>query len=313
MGANLKLRRLISGVMVIALWAMHIPAFAQLVQQQSPAVSDSITAVGTSSVKKPPDAMRLVIQLAAEGKTLKEALEKVSQRKEAAKKKLVALGAAEGGIQFEDLRPETPNQQQLMEQAMKARMGTGKKPAPGPGGAANVRLMVTLKAQWPLTGKSPEELLTRALELQEKVKATDLAELKQASPEERERLEEQQAGGEFNFGMPAAPAPGEPAFTFVAKISDEEMASAAQAAFKSAEAKAQQLAKAAGVRLGPLRQLNSVLIPELDSSQNAYIQMIQAAAGQVQQMTGDDANEATGNQPTAVKMRLVVTASFSIK
>jgi uncharacterized protein YggE len=294
--------------------AQSVAVSAQIqAQQAAGGAPDSITGIGMSTIRRAPDRMRLMIQLPVEGKTLKEALAKMAQRKEAAKKKLVALGVAEQDVLFEDLRPETTNPQQLMEQAMKARMGMAKKPAP-PAGPANVRLVVTLKAHWALAGKSPEELLAASQELQQKVKDADLSELKQASAEDRERLEEQQGGSEinFNFGMPASPPPGEPAFSFVCKIPDEEMTKATEEAFKTAKSKAQQLARGAGVELGNLKQLTSYVVPDVDPSQPSYLQMMQAAGAAVQP-SGDDPNEAAGIQPTQIKVRLTVMASFGIK
>jgi uncharacterized protein YggE len=296
----------------VAICSVRIVVSAQIQQVQQPGAPDSIAGLGTATIKVAPDSMRMVLQLPAEGKTLKDAMAKMGQRKESAKKKLAALGAAENDVTFEDLRADTPNPQQLMQQALQARMGMAKKPA-APAGAPTVRLLVTLKARWPLSGKSPEELFAASQELQEKIKSADLAELKQASAEERERLEEQQGGAEINFGMPPPPPPGEPSFSFSARIADDQIAAATQQAFKIAREKARQLATGAGVELGNLKQLSSTLVPDVDASQNSYLQIIQAAQGSAQQSGADDPNEATGNQPTSIKMRMMVWASFAIK
>jgi hypothetical protein len=281
------------------------------------AAADAITGTGTAVIKKTPEVMRMQIQLSADGKSLKDALTKLSQRKEAAKKKLANLAAAEQSITFDDVRPELADPRQAMERMMRQRMGarTSRSPTTGPGAAGaamNVKVVVTLKAEWPLSGKSPEELLLVSHELQDKIKAADLADMKTASLEEQE-LREEQAGNEYGQ---QGPAPGEPAFLFVARISPDDRSKAMADAFNKAKANAHELAKAAGAHLGGLKQMSGQA--SVDTSQ--YQQMVQyryMQYGQIHEGYGaspdGEQGEAIGMQPGSVIMRVAVSASFGIK
>ena len=281
-------------------------------------IPDAITGNGMATIKKTPNLMRMQVQLSADGKNLKEALSKLSQRKEAAKKKLAATGVADGAVTFEDVNTVAADPQQAMERMMRQRMGArggGPRPATGAAagaGNASVKVIVTLKAEWPLAGKSPEDILVASQELQDKVKAADLADMKTASLEEQERLEEA-AGNEFN--PQGGPAPGEPVFFFVAKISDEERARATSEAFAKAKAQAQELAKAAGAGLGGLKQLTGSAAPDVDPNQYRYMQYAQYGGGMYNYggQASADSNEAVGMQAGSVTMRIAVSASFGIK
>jgi uncharacterized protein YggE len=295
-------------IVLACLCAAAIPAAAQF------SVPDAITGNGTATIKKSPDVIRMQIQLSADGKSLKEALTKLSQRKEAAKKKLAGLGAADNAVTFEDVRTEAADPRQAMERMMRQRMGMragGNRPTTGPAGGAggNVKVVVTLKAQWPLAGKSPEDVLVAAHELQEKVKAADLADMKTASLEEQEAREEQAGNDPSEQG----PAPGEPVFLFVARISDEERAKAMADAFNKAKAQAQDLAKAAGAQLGALKQISGQVAPDVNAMQYQYMQYARYQGIYNDVTNSGDANEAIGMQPGAVTTRVAVSASFAIK
>jgi uncharacterized protein YggE len=277
-------------------------------------VPDAVTGNGTAVIKKAPNLMRMQVQISAEGKNLKEALSKLSGRKEAAKKKLAGIGAAEEAITFEDVNTVAADPQQAMERMMRQRMGaraSGPKPAAaGAAGAARVKVVVTLKAEWPLAGASAEEILVASQEIQEKVKSADVSEMKTASLEEQERLEEQ-AGNEM--AAPGMPAPGEPMFFFVAKISEEERAKATAEAFAKAKAQAQELAKAAGAQMGNIKQLTGSAAADVDPNQYRYMQYAQYGGMYNAGQNSGDTNEAVGMAAGAVTMRVAVSASFGIK
>jgi uncharacterized protein YggE len=266
----------------------------------------AVTAYGSATLKRAPDLLRVQIQLNGEGKTLKEALEKLATRREACRKKLVSLGAKEEAVSFEDPRIDTgdPRQQQ-MEQMMRARMNRpGSRPTAA-GGAGRVTVASIAKAEWPLAGKSGEELLVVAYDLQEKLKAADLADTKTASLEEQEAREER-AGMD---GEEQSAPPGQPVFLYVAKVSGAQRAAALADAFKQARANAEDLAKAAGATLGGLKALQS-------QSDMEQLQMMQwgrySPYGQQTAQTPEP-GEALAPQPGPVTLRLTVSASFAIK
>jgi uncharacterized protein YggE len=267
----------------------------------------AVTAYGTATVKRAPDLLRVQIQLSGDGKTVKEALAKLATRREACKKKFLALGVKEESVSFEEPRVDTgdPRQQQ-MEMMMRARMNRpGSRPTAGGGAAAHVTVVSTAKAEWPLAGKGGEELLITAYDLQEKVKAADLADTKTASLEEQEAREER-AGMDPDE---QTATPGQPVFLYVAKVSGEQRAAALADAFKQARTNAEDLAKAAGAQLGALKALQS-------QSDMEQLQMMQWGRynGYGQQMAPTpEPGEALAVQPGPVTVRVTVSASFAVK
>jgi uncharacterized protein YggE len=267
----------------------------------------AVTGVGMATLKHAPDLVRVQIQITGDGKTLKEALAKLAARREACKKKLLAAGAREEAITFEDPRLDTGDPRQQMEQMMRARMGrAGNRPTTAPG-AAHVAVAATVKAEWPLAGKSGEDLLIVAYDLQEKVKAADLADTKTASLEEQEAREER-AG--LDSDEQAAPA-GQPVFVYVARISDAQRAAVLADAVKQAKANATALATAAGAQIGTLKQLQSQASPDMEQYQMMqYGRYNPFLAAQAQ---NPDPNEAVAMQPGLVTLHLTVSASYAIK
>lgn len=250
--------------------------------QVPPTAEGAITGNGAATIKRPPDLVRLEVQLSAEGKDLKDALAKLAQRRDACKKKLTGLGVKEDAVTFDAPRVDATDPRQQMEQMMRQRMGCGGlRATTGPAGGPTVhRVAVTARAEWPLTAKTPEELLVAATELQDKVKAADLGETKLGS------LEEQEAR--------------------------EERAAAVADAFKKAKANAAELAKAAGAELGALKQLQSTDVPDMEQYQQ--MMMFGRYRGSMyQQAASTESNEAVAPQPGPVTIRVQVSASFSLK
>jgi hypothetical protein len=170
--------------------------------------------------------------------------------------------------------------------------------------------------------------LVNAAGLVQKIKAADVAGRKAAvanlSPEQQEEAEEQQGAGQsaeamaemtMGMGPNAAGPPGEPKFTYVATLSDEEQAKATADAFAKARAQAGRLAKAAGTDLGPLLYLSSRRTPTANAGNpNEYMAQVyqNMLAGGRPPGTGDAA-EAVGTSPSNVGVRITVTASFATR
>jgi uncharacterized protein YggE len=290
-------------VIVVLIFSFSFPVSAQV------QADGAITGIGVGTLKRPPDVLRVQVQLSAEGKTLKEALAKLATRREACKKKLAGLGAKEDSISFEDAKLDTPDprmEQQAM--MMRQRGGRGRPTTSPAAGAAPARVAVMVKAEWPIAAAAPEELLITGQELQNKIKAADIADTKTASMEEQERMEEM-AGG--NDPSEQGPPPGQPSFLYVAKVSDEQRAQVMADAFKKAKASAAELAKAAGAELGALKQLQSQPAP--DAEQYQMMQYARYNPFMYQQAVNPDPGEAVAMQPGPVTVRMSVSASFAIK
>jgi len=285
----------------------------------------SITGNGTASLKKDAQLIRLQIDLLAKGKDPKEALAKLKDRREAATKKLAELGATADSVRLEGVRvvPSKTDQQRQMEMMVRARMRGQKTTAREVTAREPVKVSISLKAEWPLKGASPEERLLAAHELQDKLREADLAgqkEAEQLTPEEKEAMEEAAADEETHFysGMEEGPKPGEPVYLYVAKVSDEERARLLTDAFNKAKTNAARLAQAAGATLGPLSYLMSTgqTYPDFENFGGyggAYRQYLYPLMQQAQMEQGEENAEAIGAQPGEVSIRVNVTASFAIK
>ncbi len=190
-----------------------------------------------------------------------------------------------------------------------------------------------LTAQWPLAADdSPEKRLLTVERLREKIKTGDLAGVKDAeklSPEEQELLEE--ASGDENqpqFDSPFAgqneessPA-GQPQFFFVARLPAAERDKAMADAFRKGKLRAEQLARAAGMSLGPLVELETPdsEVEFNDETGNKYpyrsneFMTMQRAWMQNNVVTGatDQSMEVMSGSPGPATMRISVTAKFNL-
>jgi uncharacterized protein YggE len=284
----------------------------------------TVTGSGVVEIKRQPDRLRLQVELLAKGSNLKEALALLKDRIEAARLQVGALGVIKKSVAFGNpkLSSTKTDQQKQMEQMLIQRLRQRGKRKPKKSKASSpVTVSAELTAEWKLTAKTIEELLIVSYELQEKIKAADLAGRKQAeklSPEEQELLEEAASG--FGYGSSDEAKPGEPSFLFVSGISDDEREKSLAAAFQKAKSRAARLAKAAGSQLGELKSLSAQNTPGagLDDysmyggySSPAYraIQRAMTAA----QLGTEDASEAIGAIPGTVTYTITVTASFDLK
>jgi hypothetical protein len=266
--------------------------------------------------------LRVQVEVLAKGKDLKEALARLKERREAARARLTALGAAGDAVTFGEpsLGPEKTEQQRQFEAMMAQRMriqGGGAKPAAKAKSPPPVTVSVTVRVDLPLKAADLEELLLRSQELQEKVKAADLGGLKEfekLSPQEEELAEEAQAG---NYGQGQnEPKRGEPVFAFVSRVPEGEYTRALAEAFQKAQRAARELARAARMDLAELRHLESQAAGSGDEPGQGYGAYYgRAPQARLSSLGGSDpqVREAIGTQPGTVTYRIAVTASFALK
>ena len=215
----------------------------------------ALSATGTATVQQKPTRMRMYIQLFGKAKTLEEALAKLKERREAAVLQLESLKADKQSVVFDGptvSSAQAAQKRQIEAMVMEQMRARGKKPK-GLQVPQTVTVTGSLTAEWPLEAKSQEQLLLLAQGIEEKIKAADLSgsqEVQKLSPEEEELAEEaKQAMG--RYGEQPQPL-GQPTFLFVAVLSKQDRQKAMAEAFTKAAAEAADLAKAAGVGLGPL-------------------------------------------------------------
>jgi uncharacterized protein YggE len=295
-----------------ALWMLISAQAAQA--QAFDAQAGAIGGNGVAIIKHAPDRLRVHVQISATGKTLKEALARLEERREAAVEQLGELKAEEDSVVAGGPKPSvgSPQQQQMMEMVRRQRM-RGKKTAKQPAQSATVSM--TLTADWVLKGKQPQELLLEADSLQQKIKAADLAKVgeEELSPEEQELAEEMQEMVQ-EYGGGEQQRPGEPTFIFVKKITEDQLAAATAEAFGKAKAQAERLGAAAGVKLGPLRQISTQESAGADESYyneyggpSAMYRYYQQRRGQV-----DELQEAIGADASEVQIAVRVYAAFAV-
>lgn len=284
-----------------------------------------VTGNGVAVIKRQPEVMRMQVELSAKGKTAEEALAKLKARREAAEKKLLELGAEKKSIVRGEPRIVAANtdRQRQMEMMVAERMrASGKKPAKKTE-TEPVNISASLSIEWPLNGKTGEELMIATHGLTEKVRAADLAGTKKSattSAEEEEAAEEAAALADRYNGS-NQPSPGEPRFVFLARITPEEESKAMADAFAKAKAQALQLSHAAGAELGPLKSVRGDATPGnsaddylgmgMDNSEYyyRYMQMQQ----RVMNMSDDGPQEAANLEPTSVMHAVRISATFALR
>jgi uncharacterized protein YggE len=301
--------------------AAAIVAVAFTAHAQYADTDGALSGTGTVAIERKPDLMRMQVQLLATSPTMKDALAALKKRQDAATAQVLALGAAKESIKAEPaalVEAGTDRNRQIqmmMRQRMQAGGARRKTPAKT---TEPVRLSTTFTADWPLQAASHEEQLAAAHDLQQKLRALDLAGAKEAStlsPEEQELAEEAEA--EMSMWGEAGEDPNKPRFVFLATIGDADYDKALAEAFQKATTQAERLARAAGRQLGELRSINV-----FDQSQSyddgdlygrygsSMYNMLQRFR---QKQSGSDQLTAVGVSPAAVKLNVTVTASYRIR
>ncbi|HSU69313.1 MAG TPA: SIMPL domain-containing protein, partial [Tepidisphaeraceae bacterium] len=218
--------------------------------------------------------------------------------------------ATEGSVTFSDPLPLDATQQQQAQRMMLMR--SGRAPGPAKNNAPAANLYTTLKAEWPLSSKTVEDLLIESQDLETKIKGADLSGTNEKlSAAEQQELAEEAQGLNNGDGQPN---PRDPVFLFAAKISIQDRDAARGDAFKKARADAESLARAAGGQLGSIRllaaQATSTSNPFADPTYGGYRQRgPYMPAGP----SDDDPLEAVGPQPAKVTYRVTVYVSFALK
>jgi len=303
-----------------AAWAQFYPGIRE---NPSPAAAgpQTISATGTASVKRKPTVLRMYLELVAKGSNLDEALKKIKDRRESARGQLETLKADKDAITFGDPSlsgAASPRQRQIEVMLMAKMQSRGKKAAKTPI-AVPVTVTVMLTAQWSLEAETPEQMLVLAQTLQEKIKAADLAGIKDAeklSPEEEELADEASQMIDQS-GEQRTPA-GQPYFMFIARLSQADREKLLGEAFAKAKTQAADLAKAADVELGPLTGISGQCNGQHNLGDEEYNPYNNSSSIRriLAQQTGEGADEthyeAMSNDPAAVSFSAAVQANFRL-
>ena len=283
----------------------------------------TVIAQGTAVVERPPELLRMQLEIHAKASDLKTALSRLADRRAKAEKVLLELGADKESLKFGTPHVSaeaTQRQQQMRMMVLQQLRSRGGKPKEGAETPEPVTLALSVKAEWPLSKTDPNELLLMTHELQKKIKAADLSgkkEVEQPTEEEEELAEEMQN----NYFDGSEQQVGEPVFMYVAKIAAADRKQAIADAFTQAKAKAEDLAQAAGASVAGLSQLKCLEQSGGDFDSNDpfdmssyYASMAYQAAQQLGGMASSkDGSEAIGTEPGPVRFNITVDASFQLK
>lgn len=304
--------------LVLSLAAVLGFAGASVAQVPQPGV---ISGSGSITLTRQPEILRLKVDIISRGGSLKEALDGLKQRTEAARTKVVELGAVEDSVEVDAPRLSTrkTDEQQQVEMMLMQRMQRSGRSRARASVATPVTVSAALTAEWKLDAGDAEALLLQVHPLQENIREADLggaADAQKLSPEQQELLEEMQTDFGYYGGGSNQPKPGEPVFALVSPITEADREKALAEAFSKAKAEAARLAKAAGVELGELKSLSSFSQPGED--ENSYYGAYDSVLYSAMQLAGGSAQEndeleAVGVEPGPVKYTITVSAAFAVK
>jgi hypothetical protein len=304
-----------SCVILTCLFVLAAPAAAQ-----APAPAGTVTGQGKAEVQRQPELLRVQVEILVKARDLPTALARLKERRDAAGIHLKSMAALPDSIAFAapSLAPEKTEQQKQMEQMVMQRMRGSGKPVPKKKETPPVVLSSTLTFDVPLKASDAAELLLAAHALQERVKEADLGgkkEFEKLTPEEEELAEEARAmsGGYQQQG----PQRGEPSFLFVARLTDPDVDRALSEAYQQARRHAEQLARAAGARLGRLHhlddQVNTANGQGLDPQTAYYYRYGYAPGAGMPQPPRSRASEATAPQAGPVTHHVALAATFVLQ
>jgi uncharacterized protein YggE len=312
-----------------ALAALVLPATARA-QKFSPFDSPpeqnvmrrTISAVGVATVRQRPTHIRFRVPLSARGKTMEEALAKLEKRKAAAVAQLKTLKTENTSIVFggPSWSDDHYSRKRRIQAALIARMRSDGKKIPkdllAPPGIAVVSL---LTARWPVESDSPEKLLISYHGLREKLRVLDIAganekDDEKLTPEEKELEEEaNQTQGQDD----EQPKADQSDLVLLAVPAKKEREKALAEAFVKAKQQASELAKAAGVELGPLVAVSGgpIIRTAVESDtrgDNEVNVMRRMAEEQAAEHAEDGEVETSGNNPLSLKFNYYIAATFQL-
>jgi uncharacterized protein YggE len=262
-----------------------------------------VTATGTANLTHVPETIRMTVDIVAEGKDAKEALAALATKRDAFKHLLDASDAKHETMSDPHVAGASDPRRQL-EMMMGNR---GAPPAP-----PSVKLSMTIKADWPLTGASAEERLLNSAAIQQQLKPEPDTRKTDAPTTQSEQQEEMAAAVQAS----GTPNPETPVFTYVAEIPEADREKALAQAYNNAKMSATQVATAMGAALGGPLDVKASLAPTHDKAADPQLMYMEAVLNTMQKSTSElslSETEASGPEPANVSLTVTVAASFSIQ
>ncbi len=281
-----------------------------------------VDGTGDALIERSPETLRLSVQITAKNMQMKQCLAQLKERSEAAKTALAALGAAKDSIKIgaphvDEAQGTYRKQMEMMMAQQMMRRGKKKKAEV----VYPTVLVAQLTADWPLAGKSADEILVLSHDLSEKIKAADLSGSKKSEkllPEEQEVMEESEGANLQRYGQ-GNEKPGEPVFVYVSTVPADVQQKGLAEAFQKAKESAAYLAQAANGTLGPLRSLRKDETNDAFGMSNFrgyggdYSEYYSLIAGMRRgQSAQPKGTEIVGPSPEKIEQHLRVVASFEL-
>src|SRR5580704_5935912 len=278
-----------------------------------------VEGTGDAVIERAPETIRLSMQLMAKNMQMKPCLAQLKERCEAAKTALVGLGAAKDSIkigapQVDETQAAYRKQMEMMMAQQMRQRGKKKKAEV----VFPTVLVAQLTADWPLAGKSADEILVLSHDLSEKIRAADLSGSKKSEkllPEEEEVMEESEGANVQRYNQ-GGEKPGEPVFLYVSTVPADMQEKGLAEAFQKAKESAARLAKAADGTLGPLRSLRrDDTVPEafdMQSFRNYGGDYSLIAAMRQGNPGRSNRTEIVGPSPDKTEHHIRVLASFEL-
>ena len=224
--------------LVLALIVLSLLSGSQVSGLRADDLPSKVSGQGLYEIRKQPDILRVQVEVLAKARSAKDAVAKLQEHRQAAKAKLESMGAVPATIEFTEpvvTITQDPNEARMqMMMQRQAMMQGGKKPPAKAKEPPPVVVSSMLKAEIPLTAKSPEHLLIVSHDLEERIKQADLGavkDLKQNSPQEEENAEQMQMMGMMND--PEQNVPGHGGNIYAKKLTAEERALTVREAFQA--------------------------------------------------------------------------------
>lgn len=268
----------------------------------------SLSGRGAAYEEKPPEVLRLLFDLQAEGPDVDAALESLKEKREAVLAKLEELGFAKEAVRVEGPRPpvEVDSPMHRSVRYVGGRMVSDDEDEQDANKPPKVKLAFMIQADWPVKATDAEGVVREYHVLKAKVKEAGLQGPKgELTEEEEEELAER------------GPAPDTQVWRFVRVISDDERAKLTKEAFGQAQNRARQLADAAGARMGNLTGVNAQELSPSEFGGSSYYSPYRMYQMEFMSMLGESGsdlpNEAVGDQPHKIRWGVMVTATYRIE
>ncbi|TWT94409.1 hypothetical protein [Stieleria varia] len=234
-----------------------------------------LTALGTKQLSLTPQWLEMSIEIEGRSSDLPQASKELKRRVETAKERLAGLNAIESSIQVSkpSLKGTADASQQRQMRQMMMQYGGGKKGREMLEKTKSVSIVQTVTARWELPDDDDLSRMIAAKELTDSISAADIASSSEKQPvsaAQEELAEEMNAMMQENSYGQETVKSGEPAFTYVAKLSSDEYEAAVKAAYEDAESQINSLAKSTNAPVQPIRPLAARLDSGGESDSYGY-------------------------------------------